>query len=285
MRSRRPHLILLELAGSELGAVHSVGAASLVIGRSARAGVSLADDGIATEHARMTRTPDGVYLQDLCSSTGTFVNEQRIHALTELADGDYLRFGPRSVLKFSSVSELEERAHRSLFELTLRDPLTRSYNRRYFDACLLSEFAFAQRHRSELAVLMIDIDHFKLVNDSCGHQVSDAVLKLVASSIQIMMRPEDVLARYGGEEFVVLLRATSARNMEILGQRLCRHIAALQLNLVARPLGITVSIGASHMCVEQPCTTSEALLRAADLALFSAKAQGRNRTVAAPCVR
>lgn len=196
-------------------------------------------------------------------------------------DGDYLRLGTGSVLKFSMVDDLEERAHRTLFELTLRDPLTRLYNRRYFDERLLSEFGFAQRHRTQLAILLLDIDHFKRFNDTWGHQAGDVVLKLVANRIQSMMRPEDVLARYGGEEFVVLARATSARDMEILGERLCRGVAALQLDLAPPGVRVTVSIGAAYMSVDEPSTCAETLLRAADLALFSAKAGGRNRTASA----
>lgn len=82
--------------------------------------------------------------------------------------------------KFSMMDDLEERAHRTLFELTLRDPLTRLYNRRYFDERLLSEFGFAQRHNTQLAILLLDIDHFKRFNDAWGHQVGDVVLKIVA---------------------------------------------------------------------------------------------------------
>lgn len=282
LRSERTHLILLELAGTQPGAVFSLRAPSMVIGRHAEANVSLGDATVSSQHARITADQDGVHLEDMGSLNGTFVNGRRIHARTKLADGDYLRLGAGSFLKFSMVDELEEHAHRTLFDLTLRDPLTRLYNRRYFDERVLSEFGFAQRHRTQLGILLIDIDHFKVFNDTCGHQVGDVVLKLVASSILAMMRPEDVLARYGGEEFVVLARATSARNMEILGARLCRRIAALELGLLAAPtLRVTVSIGASCMSSDEPSSSADALLRAADLALFAAKAAGRNRTASA----
>jgi two-component system, cell cycle response regulator len=280
-RTDRAHLILIELVGAQPGAVFALRAPSMAIGRSADAEVSLGDATVSAEHARITTSHEGVHIEDVDSLNGTFVNGRRIHARTRLADGDYLRLGARSVLKFSMMDDLEERAHRTLFELTLRDPLTRLYNRRYFDERLLSEFGFAKRHHTELAILLLDIDHFKHFNDAWGHQVGDVVLKLVANSIQSMMRPEDVLARYGGEEFVVLARATSARNMEILGERLCRRVAALQLDLPPPAVAVTVSIGASHMSVDTPSSCAEALLRAADLALFAAKSGGRNRTASA----
>jgi two-component system, cell cycle response regulator len=280
-QSARNHLILLELAGAQPGAVFSLRSPSMVIGRDAQADVSLGDATVSSQHARISIGEDGVHLEDMNSLNGTVVNGRRIRVRTRLADGDYLRFGAGSCLKFSMVDEFEEQAHRTLFELTLRDPLTRLYNRRYFDERLLGEFGFAERHQTQLAVLLIDIDHFKLLNDTCGHQVGDVVLRLVASSMQAMMRPEDLLARYGGEEFVVLARATSARNMEILGERLCRSIAALQLNLPLPALGVTVSIGVSYMGPDRASASAEVLLRTADVALFAAKGGGRNRTASA----
>jgi diguanylate cyclase (GGDEF)-like protein len=237
---------------------------------------------VSWEHARLTVESDGVYIEDLSSQNGTFINEHRIHERIRLTDGDYLRFGGGStVVRFSRMDEFEERALRTLFELTLRDPLTRLYNRRYFDDRLLSEFAFAQRRHTELALLLIDIDHFKHFNDTCGHQVGDVVLKLVASSIQKMMRPEDVLSRYGGEEFVVIARGTSLRNIHILGERLCHQIQALSLDLPDPDLKVTVSIGAACMGLGQQPGSADALLKSADQALFEAKASGRNRTTSA----
>lgn len=275
-------MVLLELEGAQPGAVFSVHGPSAVIGRKGNADVPLGDVTVSWEHARLTVESDGVYIEDLESQNGTFINDRRVRERTRIIDGDYVRLGGGStVVKFSMMAEFEKRALRTLFELTLRDPLTRLYNRRYFDARLLSEFAFAQRQHSELALLLIDIDHFKHFNDTCGHQVGDVVLKLVASSIQRMLRPEDVLSRYGGEEFVVIARGTSLRNIHILGERLCRQIRSLVLDLPDHDLTVTVSIGASCMGPGEMKGSAEALLRSADQALFEAKAGGRNRTTSA----
>jgi diguanylate cyclase (GGDEF)-like protein len=281
-RPERPCLVLLQLEGSQPGAVFSVRGPSALVGRKGNADVHLGDATVSWEHARLTVESDGIYLEDLSSQNGSFINDRRIHERTRLTDGDYLRFGGGStVVKFSRMDEFEERALRTLFELTLRDPLTRLYNRRYFDDRLLSEFAFAQRQHSELALLLIDIDHFKHFNDTCGHQVGDVVLKLVASSIQKMMRPEDVLSRYGGEEFVVIARGTSLRNIHILGERLCHQIQALVLDLPDHDLKVTVSIGAACVGPDAMSPSADALLKSADQALFEAKASGRNRTISA----
>jgi diguanylate cyclase (GGDEF)-like protein len=244
--------------------------------------VTLCDDSISWEHARLTIDDDGAHVEDLSSTNGTFVNNRRVEQRTRVEDGDYLRLGGGStVVKFSMVDAFEEHALRTLFELTLRDPLTRLFNRRYFDDRLRSEFAFAERNGFVLGLLLIDIDHFKRVNDTCGHQVGDTVLRVVAGSIQKMMRPEDVLARYGGEEFVAMVRSTSLRNLEILATRVCRSIQALAFDLPDRDLSVTVSVGVSCTSHDAPSPSAEALLTAADEALYAAKAAGRNRAATA----
>jgi diguanylate cyclase (GGDEF)-like protein len=277
----RSRVVLLELQGPQPGAVFSIAGSSATIGRRGSAEVHLDDPTVSWEHARITIDTEGMFIEDLNSRNGSFLNDVRVTARTRLEDGDYLRLGGgNTVVKLSLMEELEERALRTLFELTLRDPLTRLYNRRYFDERLLSELTFARRQRSELALLLIDIDHFKHFNDTCGHQVGDVVLKLVAGSIQRMMRPEDVVARFGGEEFVVIARGTSLRNVHILGERLCQRIRSLELSLPEPGLHVTVSIGA---CAVGPAYASaNTLLKGADDALFAAKAAGRDRTCSAP---
>lgn len=281
MRIKRPvrdRAILLELGGAQPGAVFSLHAPGAVIGRSDTVKVTLSDHSVSWKHAKLTFDERGAYVEDLSSRNGTFVNGQQTRGPTRLRDGDYLRLGSSTVVKFSMVDEFEEHSLRTLFELTLRDPLTRLYNRRYFDDRLRSEFAFAQRHGTVLGLLLIDIDHFKRVNDTHGHQVGDIVLKLVASSIQKMMRPEDVLARYGGEEFVVIVRATSLRNLQILGTRMCRRIQTL--NVPDCHVTVTVSVGVSCTGSDTPYASAALLLAAADAAMYTAKAAGRNRTSA-----
>ena len=165
----------------------------------------------------------------------------------------------------------------TLFELTLRDPLTRCYNRRYFERRLHEEFSFARRQRTALSLLLIDIDHFKRINDKYGHPVGDLVLEHVAASVQNMMRPEDVLARYGGEEFVVIARDITAENAEILAERIRRHVLALQVPLPGTVIHVSASIGVATMSAESPYAACEDLVVAGDEAMYEAKNAGRNR--------
>ena len=190
-RLDRTRAVLVELQGAHPGAVFRVEVPGAVIGRSNRAELSLSDTTVSFEHVRLTIERGAVFAEDLSSRNGTFVNERRLVERTRLVNGDYLGVGGGSTLfKFSLMDEFEEGVLRTLFDLAQRDPLTGLYNRRYFDDRLLSEFLFAERHDASLGFLFIDIDHFKRVNDTHGHPMGDAVLKLVSRSIQKYCPPK-----------------------------------------------------------------------------------------------
>src|SRR5262249_10545719 len=150
------------------------------------------------------------------------------------------------------------------------------YNKRYLLDRLDSELKFARRHGAALSLLMLDVDHFKALNDSHGHLAGDAVLVQLAAVLQKCVRNEDVLARFGGEELAIILRASGVEAAVMLGDRLCRTIAATVFPHRGIELRATVSIGiAGH-----PSTAAETvdqLVEAADQALYRAKNAGRNR--------
>ncbi|HEX2881897.1 MAG TPA: GGDEF domain-containing protein [Polyangiaceae bacterium] len=279
-RPLRNHAILLELHGPEPGAVFSIPEAGITLGKSS-ADVALNDNSVSQQHLRVTRNGDA-YIEDLGSEAGTFVNGQRVEQRQQLLDGDYVSVGQRIIFKFSMVDEFEEQAHRALFELTLRDPLTQLYNRQYFDDRLYREFMFAQRHGTPLGLLLIDVDHFKEVNDTCGHPTGDAVLKLLALRLQETMRTEDVVARYGGDEFVIIVRGSSLQQLEVLATRLCEQIRALH---IAPELGLPVTVSIGVACCDSSASypSPRALLLAADDAVYAAKEAGRDRAVCSYC--
>lgn len=177
---------------------------------------------------------------------------------------------------FKDVTELV-RANRELDQLARRDVLTGLVNRRGADEQLNQEFRRSQRSGAPFSVMMLDIDHFKLVNDRFGHDVGDQVLRQVAETVRGALRVTDVVARYGGEEFLVLLPDTDASEAEAVAEKVRQAVAAR--NVV--PVGhITVSIGLTAMW---PDASSQAqLLRMADQALYAAKAGGRDRVQVAP---
>ena len=161
------------------------------------------------------------------------------------------------------------------------DPLTGLGNRKLFDDVFAMEAASARSSGSSLSLLVTDIDHFKLFNDRHGHQIGDAVLKLVADKLKRSVKGRDTVARYGGEEFVVLLPRTGETDAADLAEQLRAEIA--KSRLVVRNRGqdlgkVTISIGVAEL---QPGETPDNCFRRADQALYRAKNEGRNRVVAA----
>ena len=166
-----------------------------------------------------------------------------------------------------------------LREATLRDPLTGLYNRRFLEEYLLKLSAQLQRDRRDVAVLMIDFDHFKAVNDDYGHEAGDAVLRSCASVIARSVREGDVVCRYGGEEIVAVLPNCQPTAALDVAERVRKAVAAQAVHLPDRvdPVRVTVSIGLA--CYPTHATLLLDLLELADKALYEAKQAGRNRCV------
>lgn len=168
-------------------------------------------------------------------------------------------------------------AYKQAVELASRDPLTGVYNRMALDSALTREVDLAKRQDLPLALLVIDIDHFKTFNDRYGHSFGDDVLVAVAQTIANTIRRSDLLFRYGGEEFVVLASHTGEKGAMLLAERIRENIAALS-SVRGRDMRVTVSIGAARLIPgEQP----QGLFGRADQALYSAKQAGRNRSLLA----
>ena len=166
----------------------------------------------------------------------------------------------------------------------LTDSLTGVQNRRYFEHRCLVEISQAQRHRQPLACMFLDIDKFKRINDSHGHQSGDVVLRGVAEVIQAQLRASDTIARYGGEEFVVLLPQTAALHAQEIAERIRVAVAAQAFRSQSdQTVPVTISIGLAMLPLDaaasEPAAQAEMLIATADRALYQAKHGGRNRVV------
>ncbi len=164
-----------------------------------------------------------------------------------------------------------------LSEQANRDPLTGLYNRRYLDTTLKRELARCERDALPLSLVLIDIDHFKQVNDSHGHQAGDAVLIKLATLLQEQARSADVACRYGGEEFLLMLPNMSANVALDRAEQWRAAFAEMGMEVDARPLQVTLSIGVASY--PDHGYSPEQLIQCADRALYRAKAQGRNCVV------
>lgn len=179
---------------------------------------------------------------------------------------------------FAFILMHKERADRESYELATTDPLTGVYNRRTFKELAEPHLSRSRRSRVPLSLLMLDLDHFKRVNDTYGHLAGDEVLKAFADLVRGCLRKEDLLARYGGEEFVVLLPGSSQAAATALAERIRDQVAANPLGGTDHRVRVTVSVGVASEAGDT-LPSLESMLGRADEALYRAKADGRNRVV------
>jgi diguanylate cyclase (GGDEF)-like protein len=273
----RAYLVIL--AGSQMGEMVRLESGSeLIIGRQEGVGLLLNDDGVSRQHARIRMQGANVMLTDLGSRNGTFINGTKITE-RQLADGDKIQIGVATTIKYTFTDNLEEEYQRRLVEAALRDPLTGVYNRRHLDERLEAEYSASRRHGSPLSLLVVDVDHFKTVNDTHGHLAGDAALKMVARALSEGLRKEDLLARYGGEEFVVIARGSDLAGATQFAERLRERIESARCMWNGKELRVTASIGVAQL---GPGMTVQQWIDAADRGVYQAKHGGRNRVCATP---
>ncbi len=264
-----------------IGRMYKLDKSEVVLGRSTECQLQVDGDGISRKHAKVCLGADGQFqLVDLGSTNGTFLNGVRVDAAA-LRDGDKIQIGSHAVLKFSLQDQLDEQYQRSIYESATRDGLTRIFNKKYLLDTLRKEFAYCLRHRVPLSMLMIDVDHFKKVNDTHGHQAGDYVLARIAQRINETIRTEDVFARYGGEEFAIMLREATEEQAYICAERCRRAIDITHFQFGGAPMRVTISLGIASL-LDSDFANPEDLVAAADRYLYLAKKAGRNLVEAKP---
>lgn len=280
---KRPYLLVL--SGPQFGQIFMLEPGrEMVIGRKEGNDIVVRDDGVSRRHAAILAEGGGARVRDLGSQNGTFVDGTRVEDC-RLEDGDRIHIGAHSTFKFCFSDDLEAEYQRKLAEGALHEPLTGLYNRRHFMERLVIELGAAHRRGRAVALLLIDIDHFKKVNDAHGHVAGDEVLKAISQVMQAALRKEDVLARYGGEEFVVLARETALAGGRSLAERVRKAVERSHLAWQGHDLSLTVSVGVAvnagigHF---EAGVTERKLIEAADRALYRAKQAGRNRVATEP---
>jgi diguanylate cyclase (GGDEF)-like protein len=170
------------------------------------------------------------------------------------------------------------RLHEGTRQLAVTDGLTRLYNHRHFYELMEQEFHRTKRYQSNVSLIMIDIDFFKQINDTYGHQVGDDILKELAQVIGAQMREVDILARYGGEEFAALLPQTSIEQAGVVAERIRSAVEKNEFATSKGIIKITVSLGLAGF-PEMDITNQVELVQEADKALYRAKELGKNRVI------
>lgn len=247
-----------------------------VIGRDPQTDLMLSDASVSRRHAEIQPTDHGHRLVDLNSTNGTHVNGVSIRE-AQLRSGDTVRMGT-FIFKYLAENTVESRYHETVYTAMTRDMLTGTFNKRYYLETLEREQARASRQRMPLSLLMIDIDHFKAVNNTYGHLVGDEVLREFGRRLRTVCRHDDLVGRYGGEEFSFVMANTPLQEAIEVAERCRRVIECPAFETAAGALNITASIGVAETH-QGGHSTSEALIAAADAALYGAKARGRNQVV------
>jgi two-component system, cell cycle response regulator len=273
--------VLLVSSGLDAGRVLPIPPDAIVtVGRTAECTFAFDDSSLSREHARIFFAAGAYVLKDNGSTNGSFVNDVRITTAKQLNDGDRVQFGSSTVLRFSLADADELAALERVYNAAIKDGLTGVYNRKYLEERLDAEIAYAVRQSTPLSIAILDVDHFKKVNDTYGHLGGDAVLKRVAEVLGETLRTEDVLARYGGEEFVVIARGLTVEHAVLMADRVRQQLAATVVPFDDKEIRVTASAGvASLACAAKPDKPS--LLGTADGRLYRAKESGRNRVVGA----
>ncbi len=265
---------IVQIYGPGLGKRHILEERT-VIGRDNSATLEVDLSGVSRRHAELFERDGGWWITDLGSTNGTFVSGVEIRGEILLTSGDVLRLGG-AIFKYLAGGDIEALYHEEIYSLTITDGLTGIHNKRHFMELLEREAARSLRRGHSLWVAMLDIDHFKKLNDTHGHVTGDHLLSQIAQLIAAEIRADEAVARYGGEEFVLMFPEAESAEVKTLCERIRGLVEEHDFLFDGERHQMTVSIGASSI---RPDQTIEDLVGAADEQLYRAKKEGRNRVL------
>ena len=268
---------ILFLSGPLVGKLQPLQEGETILGRATEDDVVVNDNRISRRHISIKVDQGKTVIKDLGSTNGTFVNGKRIDSHI-LKDGDKIQISSSTIFKFAYQDNLENIFHKELYKMAVLDAVTGVFNKRYFLERLNEEFSHARRKEVPLSLLMIDVDHFKIVNDTHGHLAGDFALAHLSQIIKKMVRTEDILARYGGEEFSIILRGTDSKGAFLLAERIRKMIEKNPLEFEKKAIPMTISIGVASCLEEKNIKSAEEFITTADQYLYQSKTAGRNQT-------
>lgn len=270
-------LVLIYPTGPGMGLRYPLVDQHVIIGRSPNCQIHIDNASVSRQHARIDRDESGIYLAtDLQSTNGTFVNDIPANQ-TVMKDGDYFKVG-NCIYRFLAGGNIEADYHEVIYNLTIIDALTSCPNKRFFNEFLDREIARSNRHKRPLSVLMMDLDNFKLINDSMGHLAGDYALKAIASLIRETIRREELFSRFGGEEFAIILPETKIEQAVVLAEKIRIIVQDNEFEFESKKFKITISVGVASTDGDPPVTIDQ-LVQKSDLRLYMAKSTGRNKVV------
>ena len=269
---------LVQIYGPSLGKKYVLEKGTeTTVGRGEQTTIVLELDNVSRRHCTVSSRPDGCWLRDDGSTNGTYLNNVEVRSESLLRSGDLIKIGG-AIFKFlygGELGSIEAQYHEEIYRLTIIDGLTQTYNKRYLLEFLDREMARCGRHGRPLSILLLDVDHFKKINDGFGHLAGDYVLRELAQQVKTRIRREECFARYGGEEFVLVLPETGHDNTVYLAEKVRKMVEAHRFSFEGKEIKVTFSGGVADMQPEHQ--NPLAFLNAADARLYEAKRAGRNR--------
>ena len=268
---------LVVIYGANIGRKYELFEDVCTIGRDPDSTVVLESDAVSRRHARIEKLMDARFIIDMNSTNGTYLSDTPVKPRAKLESGAFIKIGD-TIFKYLAGDHIETAYFEEIYRMMVIDGLTQIANKRALDDFLEKEMARARRYERPLSVLMMDLDHFKAVNDQHGHLTGDVVLKEMAEVIRERIRREELFARYGGEEFVIVLPETDRKGGIEFAENVRRMVEGLEVSFEGQTIRITISIGVADFDLANH-KGPEDLLKAADKNLYIAKHDGRN------CVR
>ncbi|HKB39468.1 MAG TPA: GGDEF domain-containing protein, partial [Gemmataceae bacterium] len=229
--------------GPGMGTRYALSDTPVVLGRGNDCDIRINDHSVSRRHARIQPGADGYYAVDLQSTNGTFVNDVPA-SICKLKDGDYLRVG-NCIYRYLAGGNVEAEYHEEIYRLTIIDALTDIHNKRYLLEFLDREIARSARYSRPLALILFDLDRFKLVNDELGHLGGDFTLREVAACVKGSIRKEELFARYGGEEYATVLPETNLEGAVNVAERVRALIEQHRFQYEGKTYPVTISVGVS----------------------------------------
>jgi two-component system cell cycle response regulator len=268
-------LVLIYPSGAMMGRRYTLDGDALIIGRGNDCDIVVDLDSVSRRHATIERKGGSILISDLGSTNGTYVNEEVVEE-QPLRDGDQVKIG-NAIFKFLSGGNVEAGYHEAIFKMTIIDALTEAHNKRSFLEFLDRELARCVRYGRPLSLVMFDLDHFKLVNDTHGHLAGDFVLRELSRRLRARIRKEELLARYGGEEFVVVLPEADHEGAIQFAEQIRRLVEREPFVFEGEAIPMTISVGVAT--VQGELVDTQAFIKQVDQNLYTAKRSGRNQVV------
>ncbi len=266
---------LLVVGGDLNGSIFDLHPGETVVGRNPDCNISLDFSGISRKHFTIKLQDDSAVVEDLGSSNGTYLNNQKIEGSVTLKRADIIKIGAIA-MKYLPKGDTERLTYDKLHEEANTDGLTKCYNKTFFNNALEVEVKKCKVTGKPLTLIIFDLDHFKKLNDNYGHDAGDYVLREKARLIRENgIRQGDIFARYGGEEFCILLPNTNLKQGFEIAERLRLLVAKHEFIYDGKRLPVTASIGIADY--RQGVNNGTDLFKRADSAVYKSKEGGRNQ--------